>query len=243
MEKEIKKIESEHLYSEMEVISYGRYGIAMIIFPTQGDSCHEAESIGFIESLGAYISSGRLKVYSITSVNLQSWFDPNKSDEERSRRHFEFNRFLEEELVPYIYETCGGPIPVLTMGASIGAYHAANTFFRRPDIFMGTIALSGFYDIRRLTKGYFDDNCYFNSPVDYLPNLNDNYWMSYLMNRKHIYISSGSGRYETPEQSENFSRMLSNKGIRHSFDLWDSKWNHDTITWNEMLKRIINSFL
>ncbi|MBE2189445.1 MAG: hypothetical protein KGZ71_00185 [Desulfobulbaceae bacterium] len=243
MEKDINKLKSEYLSKEVELISYGRYGIAMIIFPTQGDSCHDAENIGFVHTLKDYINSGRVKVYSVSSVNLQSWLDSNKTDEERSRRHYEYNRFLEEELVPYIYETCGGPVPMMTMGAAIGSYHAANTFFRRPDIFMGTIALSGFYDIRKLTKGFFDENCYFNSPVDYLPNLNDNYWMSYLLNRKHIYLASGSGRYETPEQTKSFSDILNAKGIRHRCDLWDTKWDHDSKTWNEQLKHITNSFL
>ena len=58
----------------------------------------------------------------------------------------------------------------LTTGASFGAFHAANTFFRRPDLFGGAIAMSGFYDLgRNYLDGYSDDNVFFNNPAWYLP--------------------------------------------------------------------------
>ena len=33
--------------------------------------------------------------------------------------------------------------------------------------------MSGLYDIRRFTDGYYDDNVYFNNPLDYLANEHD----------------------------------------------------------------------
>lgn len=243
MEKEINKFYSESLREDMEVVTYGRYGITMIMFPANSDSSHEPEQIGFIESLKDYLNSGRLKLYCVSTVNSQSWYNTSISDEQKSYKLFEYNKFIEDELVPHIYETCGGPVPIMTVGASVGGYHAANTFFRRPDIIMGTVAISAFYDIRRLTKGYFDENCYYNSPMDYLPNLTDSYWISYLMSRRHIYLISGSGSGETPHETEIFSRILEQKSIRHKFDLWDEKYGSEPCSWNEMMKSIMNSFL
>jgi len=243
LEKEINRLYSESLQQETDIVTYGRYGITMIMFPAISDSAFEPEQLGFIETLKDYLNSGRLKLYCVSTVNSQSWNADGINDEQKSKRHFEYNRFIEDELIPMVYETCGGPVPIMTVGASIGGYHAANTFFRRPDIIMGTIAISAFYDIRRLTKGFFDENCYFNSPIDYLPNLNDSYWISYLMSRRHIYLINGSGANETPSETELFSKILEQKSIRHKFDLWNEQWDSNPTSWNHMLKSISNSFL
>lgn len=58
----------------------------------------------------------------------------------------------------------------------MGASHAANNFFIRPELFSGFIALSGRYDIASFFKGYFDDNVYNNSPVHYLVNMDNNHY-------------------------------------------------------------------
>jgi pimeloyl-ACP methyl ester carboxylesterase len=62
---------------------------------------------------------------------------------------------------------------VAVCGASIGAYHAANTAFRHPDAVSHLISLSGSFDISSFFDGYHDDNIYFNSPYEYLPNVTD----------------------------------------------------------------------
>jgi esterase/lipase superfamily enzyme len=57
--------------------------------------------------------------------------------------------------------------------ASLGAYHAANIAFRHPDVVSHLISLSGSFDIRSFFDGCHDDNIYFNSPYEYLPNTID----------------------------------------------------------------------
>ena len=54
-----------------------------------------------------------------------------------------------------------------TMGASLGGYHAANTLLKHPDVVKRCFALSGVYDMKRFMLGDYDDNFYFNNPVDY----------------------------------------------------------------------------
>ena len=54
---------------------------------------------------------------------------------------------------------------------SLGAYHAANIAFRHPDTVSHLISLSGSFDISSFFNGYHDDNIYFNSPYEYLPNM------------------------------------------------------------------------
>jgi esterase/lipase superfamily enzyme len=130
-------------------------------------------------------------------------------------------------------------VPIITTGASLGAFHAANSFFRRPDIFSGTIAMSGSYDLKSYTKGYYDDNVYFNSPVDYLPNWNDEYMLNHARKGK-IIIATGQGSYEDPQASINLSNILNSKGIRHWLDLWGYDMPHDWPTWRKMLPYFLN---
>ena len=58
-------------------------------------------------------------------------------------------------------------------GASLGAYHAANLAFRHPDVISLFISLSGAFEISDFFDGYHDENIYFNSPYEYLPNMPD----------------------------------------------------------------------
>jgi esterase/lipase superfamily enzyme len=142
-------------------------------------------------------------------------------------------------VVPFIRNQCSQETPIITTGASFGALHAANMLFRRPDVFEGTIAMSGTYDIKSYSKGYYDDNCYFNSPVDYLPNLSDEFYLSKLRAKKHIYILSGQGEYEAPERSIHLGQVLTGKGIPHHLDLWGYDIPHDWPTWRSMLPHVL----
>jgi esterase/lipase superfamily enzyme len=243
MEKEVKIINSKHLGKETSVASYGRYGLAILLFPATTDKYTEAEENGLIDKLARPIEKGKCKIFTVESVNFESWLDKNKSDKEKSDRLYEYNSYILEEVMPYVFGECGGPVPVITAGAGIGAYHAANTYFRRPDVFYGTIALSGTYNIEHFSNGYFDENCYFNSPVHYLPNLRDNYWLSFLMSRHHVYMLSGSGDGEFPENTAHISSILSEKGVPHYTDFWGKEWGHNWETWNEMFLHLLESKL
>src|SRR5204863_5756397 len=68
-------------------------------------------------------------------------------------------------------------IGIATLGASLGAYHAANTLFKHPDHVKRCYALSGIYDMRDSMDGIYDDNFYFNNPVDYIANLSDPWFL------------------------------------------------------------------
>ncbi len=241
MEKKNILINSKFLNKEMELKSYGHYGLTLLLF--RNINTDDEDFITIVNSLEHVINIGRCKVFITDTTDNESWYDKSKQGFDSSKRHFEYNNFIEEELVPQIYNESGGAVPIITCGTFNGAFHAANSFFRRPDIFLGTIALSGYFNINEITDGYFDDNCYFNSPVHYLPNLNDNYWLSYLMSRKHIYIASGSGEGEFPNKSIEFSNILTNKGIYNNLEIWGEEWDHSPKTWAAMLKYYLDKKL
>ncbi|MBK9248416.1 MAG: hypothetical protein IPM69_09965 [Ignavibacteria bacterium] len=83
---------------------------------------------------------------------------------DKAIRHQQYNGYITEEVVPFIYNDCGGRVPIITTGASLGAFHAVNTVLRRPDIFDGFIGMSGTYDLKMYAGKYYDENCYIIPP-------------------------------------------------------------------------------
>lgn len=239
MHREIHKWWSPNLNKEMEIVVYGHYGYALLMFPTAAADYLEYERFNLIDTIANFINKGEVKAFSINSINNESWLNRNMHPEHKAIRHQQYNKYIEEEVVPFIINHCRGYVPIINTGASLGALHAANMFFRRPDLFAGVIAMSGSYNLKDYTKGYYDTNCYFNSPVDYLPNLTDENVLSKLRNRS-IIIASGQGDYENPDASKNLSNILNSKGIKHWLDLWGYDMPHDWPTWRKMLPHFLS---
>ncbi len=243
MERLIHTIYSKSLNREMDIAVYGHFGLALLLFPTFTDDFLENEKHGLVQSIDQYIKSGKIKVFTISGVNSESWLNDELPVEQKSEMHFKYNNFITEEMVPFIIKECGGVVPIITCGASMGAYHAANKYFRRPDMFLGTIALSGNYNLEAFSGGIHDENCYFNSPIHYLPNLTDNYWLSFLMSRHHVYIITGEREGENPDATRHLQHILDSKNIPNNTEYWGTEFGHNWDTWKEMLKNIVAHWL
>jgi len=225
----------------MEIAVYGHYGFALLMFPTAAADYLEYERFSLIEAIRHFIDSGKVKVFSINSINTESWLNSHIPPPYRAIRHQQYNEYVVAEVVPFIKTCTSQETMIITTGASFGALHAANNLFRRPDLFEGTIAMSGTYDIKSYSDGYYDDNCYFNSPVDYLPNLNDEATLSQLRAKRHIYVLSGQGAYEAPDRSVHLGNILAMKGIPHHVDLWGHDIPHEWPTWRAMLPHVLET--
>ncbi|TAD99780.1 MAG: esterase [Bacteroidetes bacterium] len=245
MKREIRWWYSPSLQKDMEVAVYGHYGFALLLFPTAGADYLEYERFNLIEMIRPYIEAGKVKVYSINSINKESWLNRNMSGYSKAIRHQQFNNYITEEIVPFIHMDCQGLVPIVTAGASLGAFHAANSLFRRPDIFSGTIAMSGSYDLKDYTSGYFDENVFFNSPVDYLYHMHYDDYSARLLRRHNnrIIIATGQGNYEKPSATGDISNLLSAKNIPHWADWWGYDMPHDWDTWRKMLPYFLGTLV
>ena len=101
--------------------------------------------------------------------------------------------------------------------------------------------MSGTYDLKYYSKGYFDENVHFNSPVHYLPGWNDEYMLEKMRKGK-IIIASGQGDYEDPNASRRLSDILHSKGVNHWLDLWGYDVKHEWPTWRQMLPYFLSNF-
>jgi esterase/lipase superfamily enzyme len=145
----------------------------------------------------------------------------------------QYDEYIRHEVIPFARAHCQSPdAPVWTMGASLGAYHAANTLFKYPDVVKRCFALSGVYDMTRFMNGAYDDNFYFNNPVDYLANIADPWMLSQLASCD-IHIATGTGPFEHSGEAYRLSEILASRGIGHHLDDWGQLGGHDWPYWGE----------
>ncbi|MBM4167284.1 MAG: esterase [Ignavibacteria bacterium] len=241
MHREIIKWYSTQLEKEMEVVKYGHYGFALLMFPTAGADFLEYERFELTDDIASIVDGGKCKVYSINSINKESWLNDDVPNWQKSFRHYQYNQYVVDEVVPFIHNDCNGRVPIITCGASLGALHSANMFFKHPDIFDGVIAMSGVYSLSAYSKGYYDDHCYYNSPSDFLPGLCDETILEQLRTNKKIIIATGQGEYEDPSASVRLSEILMEKNIPHDLQLWGHDMRHDWPTWRKMLPNFLES--
>lgn len=241
MQRHLSSWHSPSLDKEMPIAVYGYYGFALLLVPTAAADYLEYERFQLIDSLKPFIEGGKVKVFSIDSINNESWMNQSVDPRYKAIRHQQWNNYVYNEVIPFIRTHTSGDTPVITCGASFGALHSANLFFRRPDLINGCIAMSGVYDLMEYSKGYYDEDVYFNSPVHYLPNLSDHTILEQIRQSHHIHLLSGSGSYEDPNAARNFAGILYNKGIWYELDIWGAEWSHDWPTWRAMLPHYLGT--
>lgn len=240
MNREITGWHSPSLNKHMEIAVYGHYGFNVLLVPTAAADYLEYERFHLIDVLSPLIDAGKIKVFSINSINRESWLNNEMYPPHKAIRHNQFNEYVYREVIPFIHSKSGSETPIITCGASFGALHSMNLFLKRPDLIQGVIAMSGCYDLAVYTNDYFDQEVYFNSPQHYIPNLEDHNVLEQIRSGR-IHILAGSGNYERPSASRSFSELLNNKGISHDLDIWGHDMPHDWPTWRKMLPYILTS--
>ncbi len=241
MQRQITSWYSHQLDKDMPVAVYGHYGFALLLIPTAAADYLEYERFQLIDALAPFIDGGKVKVFSINSVNSESWLNDHVEPRQKIRRHQQFNAYVYEEVIPYVKKQTSDETSIIVCGASFGAFHSMNLFLKRPDLLQGVIAMSGVYDLTEYTRGYFDDDVYFNSPQHYIPNLTDHTILEQIQQSHHIHIFTGSGAYEDPNASRSFASLLYSKGINYELDVWGPEWPHDWNTWRTVLPHYLET--
>jgi len=225
----------------MPIATYGHYGFAVLLIPTAAADFLEYERFQLIESIRPLIESGKCKVFSINSMNKESWMNYEMWGEHRAIKHNQFNEYVFNEVIPFIRNATSNDTMIYTSGASFGALHSMNLFLKRPDIINGAISMSGVYDLTEYSRGYWDEQVYYNSPIHYMPNLNDSYYLDKIRSSHHIHLLSGSGAYEDPDSSRRLAGIFYNKGIWYDLDIWGHDVPHEWPTWRSMLPYVLNT--
>jgi len=210
---------SHRVGRDMGVVVHGHWGPPMIMFPTSGGDEGEYERQGMIHALADLIEAGRVRTFLVNTNHGDSFGNYGAHPLHRSWMQHQYDAYIRHEVIPFARHHCQSPdAAIWTMGASLGAYHAANTLFKHPDIVKRCFALSGVYDMKRFMNGAYDDNFYFNNPVDYLASAGDP-WLLGQLSSCDIHIATGTGPFEHSADAYRLSEILASRGIAHHLDL------------------------
>lgn len=236
MRREITTWYSERLMQDMPMVVWGHGGLPLLMLPTAAADFLEYERFLMIDVIRNWITSGKVCVYSVNSVNRRSLLNSHTPPSAKIELIKRYDEYLTEEVLPLIRQDMGDPgaLP-LVMGISLGAYLAANLFFRHPDKFGGGLFYSGTYDIRNYLDGFYNDDVYFNNPMDYLPNMADGDMLNHMRDR-HIVLFTGQGAYEAPDRTRRLSDVLNAKDVPHWLDVWGHDVNHDWPWWRKAIQ-------
>jgi esterase/lipase superfamily enzyme len=141
-----------------------------------------------------------------------------------------------QEIVPLVRRKNPDP-HLVALGCSFGGFHAANIAFRHPDVFTGMLSMSGAFDMSGFLRGYHDDDLYFNTPTQYLPNLSDPWYFERY--RRNTYILATGWDDQCLKDNQKLDHILSNKGIPHQLYIWDTYNSHDWPTWEKMIREYL----
>lgn len=236
MHREYLKWWSPSLGRDMEMLVFGHSGTPVLVFPSSMGRFHEWEDFKMIESLGQQLSQGYNQLYCIDSVDKESFYNKNADPYVRIVRHRQYDSYILDEVVPFIHSRNENRFLIST-GASFGAYHALNVAFKYPHIFSKLIAMSGKYDIRGFFDGFYDNNVYFNNPVDFLPGMNDH---DHLEGLRRMDIRLVTGEWDMcMDAAVDMSDKLFRKSIPHTLDIWGNQTRHDWPWWCDMIRKHI----
>jgi len=82
-----------------------------------------------------------------------------------------------------------------------------------------------------------DEQTYFHSPLDYLRNLQDEYYLKKFRQSK-IIVCVGQGAYEGPmiEDTRCLQQILNDINVPAIVDFWGRDVNHDWNWWKKQIK-------
>lgn len=210
------KFYSQYLQRDFEMLVFGHSGLPVVLFPKAGGRYYEMKDSGVIDAISGQLEAGKIKVYCPDTIDYESWYNYDIDPASRVNKHLQYQQTILKDVVEFArYELNKKQVGVV--GFEFGAYHATNFAFKYPDFVSSLICLGGTYDIKRHIMGFYNDNCYFNNPLDYIPGLNDEWHLNYI-EKMDIRICIGSNDEHFMDNLY-FSELLGNKEINHQLEM------------------------
>lgn len=229
------------------VVRHGHYGRPVLVFPSERGQAEDFADHGMVDAVRGLVDAGRVSLFCVDAADGWSWSDTSVPVEERARRHGTYHAWLEQAVVPWIHDRLGGPAEIITVGASMGAYHAVHFAFQRADLAPLAIGLSGNYDVGTWRAwGERGDATYFANPTDYVTGLHGDH-LTWLRSRLSVLLVCGQGAFEVHPtgslpSTRHFAGLLRDKGIVHELDLWGHDSAHDWPWWQRQLAHHLPRF-
>jgi len=220
----------------MELLVFGHGGFPVIVFPTSYGRFFEYEDRGMVNALAHRIDRGELQLICVDSVDLESWYNKAAHPQDRLNRQNAYDAYLTIEVLPFI-KTRNWTGQVGTTGCSFGGYHAINYALRHPDAVTYAVSMSAAFDIpKRFLNGYYNQDAYFHSPLDYVPNLPNDAALDRM--RRNFYVLVVGNADPLFDQNVKLAHALGVKHIPHQLDVWEG-FGHDWPWWYRMSAKFL----
>jgi esterase/lipase superfamily enzyme len=229
---------SPRMSREMELLVFGQRGTPAIICPSSWGRFYEWKDFLMIDALADKLDAGHLQLYTIDSHCIDSWYNDHIHPRERVLRHNAWESYVLNEVVRFI-RSRNGAAALITAGVSFGAYLAVNFALKHPEIVTKTVGMSGSYSIKRLLDGYYDEDCYFNDPVSYMANMNDDRLLGLFRRMEIELVTSDLDIGICRERTYDMSRVLNEKHIPHHLSDWGDNTIHDWPSWRKMVRHYL----
>jgi esterase/lipase superfamily enzyme len=227
---------TNYLDREFEILVFGHSGYPVLLFPASKGHYYEYKDSGLIDAASHLINEGKIKIYCPDSVDASSWYNYSIPPSDRVKTHIGYENTILHDVIGYIKHDTGME-KVAAAGCDFGAYHAANLAFRHPDLISHIICMGGTFNIKQFIYGYYDENCYFNNPPDYLPNLTDPWYLDKI---RQMGIILGTGDEDMClDENIILSNILNAKGINHWLNIRKGA-GHDWPWWKQMFPHYLS---
>lgn len=228
---------SSILGTDMHVIAYGKKGLPVVVFPTQGQAPESIEEVGVVDELADYLDSGTIQLFCTETIDDETWGgagDPAV----RAQRQETYYHYVVDELVPLVNKVNKTTTRPLALGFDAGATQASVVALRRPDLFQGCVCLSGCYDARRYFGDWMDATLYDNTPCAFLSQMPADHPYVAVYNQRQLLFCTGQEASEadalrsTREMGEQFARL----GVDVWCDYWGADVTHTWFWWKKQLR-------
>ncbi|HEY6990331.1 MAG TPA: prolyl oligopeptidase family serine peptidase [Bryobacteraceae bacterium] len=222
---------SPRLDRQMELLTFGAGGLPIVIFPTERGRFYDYENNGMIQAVSGPIEEGRIQMFCVDSVDAESWLNRGLHPHERLARHLAYESYVLYEVAP-LMKKLSGSAQIGATGCGLGGYHAFNFAMKHPDLTAASIAMSGFFDMRRFMDGFYSNDFYFNNPFDYLPNMSDT-WFLERYAKMRLILAVGD-RDVCLAENVRMKEILSKRDIPCWLDVWQNQEMYDWPLWQRM---------
>jgi len=224
----------------MHALRYGREGRPVLYLPTSQGDQSEFQRYEMHRDCEPRIVSGKIQVFTVNAGGPVTLFNPSLAPHERIARYVAYENYVVDEVLPWIESLTGAGPPVI-VGASYGAFVAANLLFRHPSRVALVCGLGGVYGMWHCLDGFHDDAVYFHTPLEYLPRLEDAAILEAIRG------TGGLIMYAAEEDSwlassHQLARVLQEKQLPHVLEVWKSPANHHEHWWRRQLNVFLERF-
>lgn len=229
------------------LIAYGHFGRPVLVFPSEQGRAWDFENNGMIDAVADLLDAGRVKLYCVDSADSWTWSDRSIPIEERARRHSAYESWVCSRVVGWISSDCAGRLDIMTVGCSLGAFHAVNFALKHAHVFPLAMGMSGNYDPTTWHSwGEQGDATYFNNPIAYVSQLDGGH-LDWLRERLSVLLVVGQGAWEVSPtgalpSTQRLAALLAEKGIKHELDVWGYDIPHDWPSWQRQLAHHLPRF-